>query len=59
MAKVYYNKLVLQKVIVNDFFAMKYKFILKTYVNCLDFYTISINRKEKKRPKPLYKSRGS
>ena len=48
MARVYYNKLVLQKVIVNNFFAKKCKFILKTYENSLYFRSFSIIRKEKR-----------
>ena len=58
MAKQYYIKLVLQKVIVNDFFVLKYKMISKIYGNSLLFLKIFGFKYEKKRPKPLFKSRG-
>ena len=37
MDKVYYIKLVLQKVIVNDFFEIKYKNISEIYIKSLGF----------------------
>ena len=59
MDKVYYIKLVLQKVIVNDFFESKYEKISKIYVKSLGFSKDFAKKQEKKRPKPLFKSRGS